>query len=253
MGVTIDGPRAMRILPTARVDIDQIPQQPNNLDLWRKEGGVLSNKVFVRSIEGERSSSFVGSEYISSAGFRLDIWTDRTQEKIFHFHESLGPALVHADRQILNCVLDAYESQGGKMDDAIPKASFCPSKGVEYGTPDNPLFRLMPNGDTALPRVRAEEDVCQDGTWQGDSKYPFRLNYDSPPYYFEQAIMTGDLSITGRPLQDVKVIVGLYLSTLNIDRIKGEIATIIRENRIKERAMREVFNPYVRLEVSPKQ
>lgn len=65
--------------------------------------------------------------------------------------------------------------------------------------------------------------------------------------------MTGDLSTTGQPLQDVKVIVGLYLSTLSMDRVKGEIATMIRENRIKERTMREVFNPYIRLEVSPKQ
>lgn len=164
MGMTLDGPRAVRILPTARVDIDQIPQQPNNLVLWRKGGGVLSNKVFVRSIEGECSPSLTGSEYVSSAGFRLDIWTDRTQEKIFHLHERLGPDLVGADRQVLNCVFDAYKSQGGKMDDAIPAASFCVSRGIEYGTPSDPLFRLMPNGDTALPRVRAEEDVCQDGT-----------------------------------------------------------------------------------------
>lgn len=251
MGMTLDGPRSVRIFPTAKVDLDTLKQNRRHVTLWKQEGsGILSSKVYVKRVEQESKTHLSSDAVVLYRGFRLDVWTDPALERTFHVHQELGPFIEPANKYILEYFMDQYAEQTGSDKDIRPKASFCPTTGLKFGNLDSPILTLKPGGHTKIAIPDEKIEVVQDGSWQGDPNFPFRLNYELPPYCFEKVLLKGTLRNGEEPPRNARVVIGLFFASTSLEEINMKVTAMVNGRKATERLMREIFNPYVRFDVA---
>ncbi|OGD94123.1 hypothetical protein A2697_03910 [Candidatus Curtissbacteria bacterium RIFCSPHIGHO2_01_FULL_41_44] len=195
-------------------------------------------------------------EFDLSSLCELFLWRDR-EDKLLNY-------LLTLDSQISQESIDLLKSGSATESDSLqakaikslrPFCTVSPDEGMMLELPNGfygiTLFRLTCDKHFEVSSYLAGDDKpIADGSWHGTLPGVYRINFTSPPYFFEATLAYfGEfVQRKGSTIRKEGLFVsGIEFAYPDFTLINARMQGVINEGILDERKLREIVNPYFRL------